>query len=149
MARSYAGRWSLILVKPCRESPHFHKIDYPSSEEEIYLEYDIAFETTGVIELQLLLAPTLNFNDNKGLRYEVSFGKEAPRQVNFNGHYRGELGRWQAEHIIRSTTQHTISEPGIHTLRFRGAGSRYRATENSDRYRRFKTQLSRSNGKQS
>ncbi len=114
-------RWEVI--------PHFGKTvsgittfpqnRYPSSEEEIYLEYDIAFETTGVIELQLLLAPTLNFNDNKGLRYEVSFGKEAPRQVNFNGHYRGELGRWQAEHIIRSTTQHTISEPGIHTLRFR------------------------------
>ena len=143
-------RWEVI--------PHFGKTvsgittfpqnRYPSSEEEIYLEYDIAFETTGVIELQLLLAPTLNFNDNKGLRYEVSFGKEAPRQVNFNGHYRGELGRWQAEHIIRSTTQHTISEPSIHTLRFR-AGSRYRATEIVIDTGGLKPSYLRSNGKQS
>lgn len=41
------------------------------------------------------------------------------QQVNFNGHYRGELGRWQVEHIIRSGTRHTITEPGIHTLRYR------------------------------
>ncbi|MEN6588355.1 MAG: glycosyhydrolase, partial [Proteiniphilum sp.] len=67
----------------------------------------------------LLLAPTLNFNDNKGLRYEVSFDGEAPQRVNFNGHYRGELGQWQAEHIIRSATRHSITRPGIHTLRYR------------------------------
>lgn len=109
--------------------PHFGKTlsgvttlpqnGYPSPDEEIYLEYDIFFETTGEIELQLLLAPTLNFNDNKGLRYEVSFDGEAPQRVNFNGHYRGELGQWQAEHIIRSVTRHSITRPGIHTLRYR------------------------------
>ena len=109
--------------------PHFGKTlsgvttlpqkEYPTSEEEIYLEYDILFEKTGEVEVQLLLAPTLNFNDNKGLRYEISFNGDAPQQVNFNGHYRGELGRWQAEHIIRSGTRHTITEPGIHTLRYR------------------------------
>jgi hypothetical protein len=114
-------RWEVI--------PHFGKTlsgvttlpqnEYPSPDEEIYLEYDILFETAGEIELQLLLAPTLNFNDNKGLRYEVSFDGEAPQLVNFNGHYRGELGQWQAEHIIRSIIRHTITEPGIHTLRYR------------------------------
>lgn len=114
-------RWEVI--------PHFGKTvsgvttfpqnNYPSTKEEIYLEYDIDFETAGEIELQLLLAPTLNFNDNKGLKYEVSFNNETPQQINFNGHYRGELGKWQAEHIIRSTTRHTISKPGVHTLRYR------------------------------
>lgn len=121
--RQEAGNihWSVI--------PHFGKTlsgvttlpqnSYPSPEEEIYLEYDILFESTGEFEVQLLLAPTLNFNDNKGLRYVISFDEETPQQVNFNGHYRGELGRWQAEHIIRSGTRHTITEPGIHTLRYR------------------------------
>lgn len=55
----------------------------------------------------------------KGLRYEVSFDGEKPQIVNFNGHYRGELGKWQAEQIIRSSTAHTILKPGIHKLRFR------------------------------
>jgi hypothetical protein len=67
----------------------------------------------------LLLAPTLNFNSNKGLRYEVSFDGEKPQTINFNGHYRGELGKWQAEHLIHSNTKHTISKPGKHVLRFR------------------------------
>jgi hypothetical protein len=109
--------------------PHFGKTvsgvttmpqnKYPAPTEEITLEYDILFETDGEIELQLLLAPTLNFNDNKGLRYEVSFDDSKPQQVNFNGHYRGELGQWQAEHLIRSVTTHTLTEPGMHTLRYR------------------------------
>ncbi|MFC4688167.1 glycosyl hydrolase 115 family protein [Epilithonimonas pallida] len=92
---------------------------YPKSDENLYLEYDINFESKGEFEVQLLLAPTLNFNHNKGLRYEISFDGETPQIVNFNGHYRGELGRWQSEHIIKSITKHQISQPGKHTLRFR------------------------------
>ncbi|WP_449398508.1 glycosyl hydrolase 115 family protein [Chryseobacterium wanjuense] len=92
---------------------------YPKADEKLYLEYDINFESKGELEVQLLLAPTLNFNHNKGLRYEISFDDGTPQIVNFNGHYKGELGRWQSEHIIKSTTKHQISEPGKHTLRFR------------------------------
>ncbi len=91
----------------------------PKKDENIYLEYDVEFTSTGEFDIQLLLAPTLNFNDNKGLRYEVSFDGNTPQIVNFNGHYRGELGRWQSEHIIRSSTKHTISTAGSHKLRFR------------------------------
>ena len=91
----------------------------PNKDEAVYVEYDVEFSSTGEFEVQLLLAPTLNFNDNKGLRYEVSFDGNTPQIINFNGHYRGELGRWQAEHIIRSSTKHTIAAAGIHKLRFR------------------------------
>jgi hypothetical protein len=92
---------------------------YPKSDENIYLEYDINFKSKGEFEVQLLLAPTLNFNHNKGLRYEISFDEGSPETVNFNGHYRGELGKWQSEHIIKSATRHQILQPGKHTLRFR------------------------------
>ncbi len=92
---------------------------YPKPDENIYLEYDMNFESKGEFEVQLLLAPTLNFNHNKGLRYEISFDGGTPQVVNFNGHYKGELGRWQSEHIIKSITKHQISQPGKHTLRFR------------------------------
>lgn len=92
---------------------------YPKVDENIYVEYDIDFTSTGEFNVQLLLAPTLNFNSNKGLRYEISFDGENPQTINFNGHYRGELGQWQGEHIIRSNTKLTILKPGIYKLRFR------------------------------
>ncbi len=92
---------------------------YPDSKSAIYVEYDIEFESTGVFEVQALLSPTLNYNANKGLRYEISVDGENPQTINFNGHYRGELGRWQAEHIIKSVTKHKLINPGKHTLRFR------------------------------
>jgi hypothetical protein len=92
---------------------------FPKADENIYLEYDINFESKGEFEVQLLLAPTLNFNHNKGLHYEISFDGETPQTINFNGHYKGELGQWQSEHIIKSITKHQISQPGKHTLRFR------------------------------
>ncbi|KFE99063.1 glycosyl hydrolase 115 family protein [Chryseobacterium luteum] len=92
---------------------------YPKPDENIYLEYDINFESKGEFEVQLLLAPTLNYNHNKGLRYEISFDGGTSQTVNFNGHYKGELGQWQSEHIIKSITKHQISQPGKHTLRFR------------------------------
>ncbi|NDV81567.1 glycosyl hydrolase 115 family protein [Bacteroides sp. 51] len=111
------------------EIPHFGKTRSgittfpqnatPNDSEEVYVEYDVEFTSTGQVEVQLLLAPTLNYNENKGLRYSLSFDNDTPQTVNFNGHYRGELGKWQAEHIIRSSTKHTISQPGKHTLRFR------------------------------
>ncbi|WP_163399763.1 glycosyl hydrolase 115 family protein [Flavobacterium fluviatile] len=92
---------------------------YPSNNDNIFVEYEIDFVSTGDFTVELLLAPTLNFNSNKGLRYEVSFDKEKPQIINFNGHYRGELGKWQAEHLIHSVTKHSVSGAGKHVLRFR------------------------------
>lgn len=97
----------------------FPQNSYPAADENLFAEYEINFESTGEFNVDLLLAPTLNFNNNKGLRYEISFDGEKPQTVNFNGHYRGELGKWQAEHLIHSSTQHIISKAGKHTLRFR------------------------------
>ena len=76
----------------------------------LLLEYEVDFSSTGEFEVQLLLAPTLNFNSNKGLRYEISFDNEKAQIINFNGNYRGELGQWQSEHIIKSKTKHQISK---------------------------------------
>lgn len=91
----------------------------PGQNENIFVEYEIDFVSTGEFDVELLLAPTLNFNSNKGLRYEISFDGEKPQTINFNGQYRGELGKWQAEHLIHSTTKHTISKAGKHILRYR------------------------------
>lgn len=86
---------------------------------DTYLEYDIELVSTGETKVEIHLAPTLNFNGNRGLRYAISLDGGKEEIVNFNGHYRGELGRWQSEHLIRSVTTHQITSPGKHTLRFR------------------------------
>lgn len=69
-------------------------------------------------KLTMYLAPTLNFNQNRGLSYAVSIDGGEEQVVNFNGKYRGELGIWQEDPIIKSTTLHNIA-PGNHTLKFR------------------------------
>ncbi|MDL2303225.1 glycosyl hydrolase 115 family protein, partial [Dysgonomonas sp. OttesenSCG-928-D17] len=68
--------------------------------ENTYLEYDVELNTTGEARLIVLVSPTLNFNSNKGLRYAVSIDRGKEQVVNINGHYRGELGEWQANSII-------------------------------------------------
>jgi hypothetical protein len=97
----------------------FPQNKYPNQNENVFVEYEIDFISTGEFDVEMLLAPTLNFNSNKGLRYEISFDEEKPQTINFNGQYRGELGKWQAEHLIHSATKHTISKTGKHILRFR------------------------------
>lgn len=84
-----------------------------------YLEYDVEFTSVGEANIELFFSPTLNYNGNEGLSYTISLNGQNEEQVNFNGHYKGELGKWQAEGIIKSTTTRSIKEPGKYTLRFR------------------------------
>ena len=84
-------KWSII--------PDFGKtlsgvttLPVTKTPEKMYLEYDIEMEKTGNVKVELLLAPTLNFNNNKGLSYAVSFDGGKEQVINFNGHYNGELG---------------------------------------------------------
>lgn len=83
------------------------------------LEYDFKTSHTGEATLTLRFSSTLNFNDNKGLRYAVSFNGEPEQVVNINGHYTGELGKWQAEHVIDTQTIHRLDARAKHTLRIR------------------------------
>lgn len=98
-----------VTASPCTEIPG----------GDMYIEYDMQLTTTGEVRVEVLVSPTLNFNGNRGLRYAVSFDGGEEQVVNFNGHYRGELGKWQAESIIKTSTTHHIPVAGKHTLRFR------------------------------
>lgn len=108
--------------------PHFGKtlsgittLPVTSSPENksVYLEYDMDMKTIGEGNLIILTAPTLNFNSNRGLRYAVSIDGGEEQVVNINGHYKGELGKWQAESIIETSSKFKISTTGRHTIRFR------------------------------
>ena len=88
-------------------------------DKEVYLEYDVDVTTTGEAELIVLVSPTLNFNENKGLRYAISIDGGKEQVVNINGHYKGELGAWQANRIIETKTDHIFQDKGRHTIRIR------------------------------
>lgn len=94
-------------------------IPVTKTPERMYLEYDVEMKKTGKVRVDLLLAPTLNFNDNEGLSYAVSFDGDKEQIINFNGHYKGDLGKWQANPIIESRSIHQLDKKGKHTLRIR------------------------------
>jgi hypothetical protein len=92
---------------------------YPKEQDNIYIEYELQTETSGDAQIQVWLAPTLNFNANKGLRFALSIDGGSEEIINFNGHYKGELGKWQGERIIKTATKMNFGMPGRHTLRVR------------------------------
>jgi len=114
-------KWEVIphLSKTESSVTTFPQSKYPKSTDNIYLEYDIDFKTAGEFDVEVFVAPTLNYNANKGLRYALSFNGEDEQIVNFNGHYKGHLGQWQGESIIKTTTKLTVKNTGKQTLRFR------------------------------
>lgn len=98
-----------ITTTPVTENP----------DTDVYIEYKVNLESKGNARLIILTSPTLNFNTNKGLRYAVSVDGEPEQVININGHYKGELGEWQAQRIIKTITNHRITEKGMHTIRIR------------------------------
>ncbi|MBN2820381.1 MAG: glycosyl hydrolase 115 family protein [Bacteroidales bacterium] len=118
---SESMHWEVIpdLGKTGSAITTFPQNVYPANGEKVYLEYAVNFISSGNFEVNVLVSPTLNFNANKGLRYTVSFDEGEEQLVNFNGKYRGELGQWQANRIIKTTTLHQIGNAGVHRLRIR------------------------------
>lgn len=93
---------------------------YPKAEDNVYLEYDIKVDTIGDFPIYILVSPTLNFNENKGLRYAISIDAEKEQIVNINKEYDLEqLQKWQANSINETVTTHQFISSGKHTLRFR------------------------------
>ena len=84
-----------------------------------YVEYDFVTNKGGNANVLVRFSPTLNFNENRGLSYAISIDGAPEQIVNINGHYNGDLGQWQAEHVIDSETIHILGNGKQHTLRIR------------------------------
>lgn len=100
---------SAVTTAPCTAVP----------DQGMYLEYDFETPKSGEVTVHARFSATLNVNDYKGLRYAVSIDGGSEQIVNINGEYRGELGKWQAEHIIATQTKHLLDKKEKHTLRIR------------------------------
>ncbi len=83
------------------------------------LEYRMYFFNTGDMKVNVYLSPTLNFHNDQGLRYAVSFDDVPPQTIVMNGENSNQVWeQWAANNIIVSTSHHTITSPGVHTLKF-------------------------------
>lgn len=78
--------------------------------------YDFETSSSGEFQVEVFLSPSLNWN-NSGLIYGYQIYDGAEVEINFNGKYKGELGNWQADRIIRSLSVAKL-EQGKHRLLF-------------------------------
>lgn len=91
----------------------------PASANSPQLQYEIYTYDTGIAKLQLYFSPTLPFN-NVGLQYAVSVDDQKPQIINLHKDYneRTTWNKWVADNIIIQTSEHRISKPGKHTVKY-------------------------------
>ena len=92
-------------VTPPRDSP--------------YLAYKLYLFDPHTVEVQAILAPTLNFVPGRGLRYAISFDNEAPQVIDALA--QNTVKDWETSvkdsvRTVKST--HALSGTGYHTLKF-------------------------------
>ncbi|HEX6471289.1 MAG TPA: glycosyl hydrolase 115 family protein [Streptosporangiaceae bacterium] len=90
-----------------------------------HLEYRMNLTTTGPVEVTAFLSPRNPALDPDGLRYAISIDDETPQVVNITkatGANDTSMNRqWErntSDNVNRTTTTHTITTPGVHTLKF-------------------------------
>lgn len=91
------------------------------------LDYDVFFYSSGNVDVDVYLSPTLNYTHRDGLRYAISFDDENPQIVNIHAldtipdwKYPQHWNKIVSENINILTTSHTINSPGKHTLKIWG-----------------------------
>jgi hypothetical protein len=89
------------------------------------LEYAMTLFTTGPVKVWAYLSPRNNVLHTDGLTYAVSIDGETPQVVNITtatGADDTRMNRqWErntSDNVNRTSTTHTISQPGVHVLKF-------------------------------
>jgi hypothetical protein len=86
-----------------------------------HLQYEFYTYSADTFKLKAYFSPTLNFhNTETGLQYGVSIDDEQPQIISINKEDNNTRiwEQWVANNIIIKTTNHTISKPGKHTIKF-------------------------------
>jgi hypothetical protein len=83
------------------------------------LQYRMYLFHAGPIEVEAILAPTLNFVPGRGLRYAISFDDQPPQIIDALAH--NTLADWEksVEDSVRTVkSTYILARPGYHTLKF-------------------------------
>ncbi len=92
-------------VTPTRDSPR--------------LEYKLYLFDPRTVEVEAILAPTLNFVPGRGLRYAISFDDEAPQVIDALAQNSVEAWGTSVKDSVRKVrSTHLLAKSGYHTLKF-------------------------------
>jgi hypothetical protein len=110
IGRTGAGMTMAPVTTPSIERP---------SHTSPHLEYPVYLSDSGTVQVQTYLSPTLNFNDNKGLRYAISFDDEAPQVIDIHANETNKVWEQSVANNIRiNTSTHRVTRAGNHILKF-------------------------------
>jgi hypothetical protein len=86
-----------------------------------YLEYEVYTFNWNDFKINTYFSPTLNFhNSATGLQYAISVDDETPQIISINKEDNSVpvWGKWVADDIIIKTTNHKITRPGKHIVKY-------------------------------
>ncbi|MGD9633918.1 MAG: glycosyl hydrolase 115 family protein, partial [Pirellulales bacterium] len=84
-----------------------------------HLEYRVLLSHAGPVHVQAFVSPTLNFQNDAGRRYAISFDDQPPQVVNIHaGENLQVWEKWVADNINVTASAHELQTPGEHTLKF-------------------------------
>jgi len=82
------------------------------------LEYNLHVFDSGTVLVRVIVSPTLYYYGDS-LRHAVSFDDQTPEVVALHTDRTTQAwGRWVSDNVIRTTTFHTLDEPGAHVLKY-------------------------------
>ena len=84
-----------------------------------HLEFDMWLNSAKDAIIQVMLSPTLEFNNNKGLKYGISIDDVIPQVVEIHkDRSQKEWNKMVADNVKILTTNHKFNTIGKHTLKF-------------------------------
>jgi hypothetical protein len=88
-------------------------------EDSPCLEYQMYLFDPDKVEVEAILAPTLNFVPGRGLRYAISFDDQPPQVVDALAHNSDADWATSVKDSVRKvTSEHVLARTGYHTLKF-------------------------------
>lgn len=110
IGRTGSGVTILPVTLPVQEKP---------GGNTPHLDYRVYLTNSGPVRVQAYLSPTLNFNDNKHLRYAISLDDEQPQVIDIHANETNKTWEQSVANNIRVlTSSHTLDKPGEHLLKF-------------------------------
>lgn len=113
----YGRTLSSMTIFPVTAQSVIPPKDSPCIEYKMYLFHP------GAIEVEAIVAPTLNFVPGRGLRFAISFDEQPPQIINIlpaDFDARNANANWEQsvrDAVRKVKSKHTISNSGYHTLK--------------------------------
>jgi hypothetical protein len=81
------------------------------------LEYDVWLHSTGVMNVELHCAPSLDFQSGDGLRVAIALDDAQPQVLRLDTWNKDHWSRAVAEGVRRAGSRHAVAASGKHTLK--------------------------------